>query len=237
VPNRFLEVENVNVSFGTGSARVRVLRDVSLSFEPGTLSLVMGPSGSGKTTLLSLLGCLLSPDEGSVFVDGVAVGPLNESQRTALRQSKISFVFQAFRLFHSLSAIDNVALGFEIRNAARSGRMEKARDLLLQFGLGDKLNQKPKQLSPGEKQRVAIARALAGNPPILLADEPTASLDADAGRNICRILRNQVEEHGRTVVVVSHDPRWKKFADRSITLCDGRVELFAETVDEEVGVL
>jgi len=102
--------------------------------------------------------------------------------------------------------------------------MEMARDLLVRFGLGDKLNQEPNELSPGEKQRVAIARALAGNPPILLADEPTASLDAHAGRSICHILRNQVDDHGRTVVVVTHDPRWQEFADRTITLCDGQVK-------------
>jgi putative ABC transport system ATP-binding protein len=224
VPNPFLGVEGARVSFGKGDARVPALLDVSVMFKRGTLSLVMGPSGSGKTTLLSMLGCLLSPDEGAVFVDGVTVNTLTEAERTMIRQKKISFVFQAFRLFHSLSAIDNVALGFEIRDAAASGRMEMARDLLLQFGLGDKLNQEPNELSPGEKQRVAIARALAGNPAILLADEPTASLDAQAGRNICKILRNQVDEHGRTVVVVSHDPRWREFADRTITLCDGQVE-------------
>jgi putative ABC transport system ATP-binding protein len=230
VPNHFLGVEGASVSFGQGEASVCALRDVSLTFERGTLSLLMGPSGSGKTTLLSMLGCLLSPDEGTVFVDGAAVNGLSEAERTVIRQQKISFVFQAFRLFHSLSALDNVALGFEIRDAAASGRKEMARDLLLQFGLGDKLHQEPNELSPGEKQRVAIARALAGNPPILLADEPTASLDAEAGKNICNILRRQVDEHGRTVVVVSHDSRWEKFADRTVTLCDGKVE-------EEVGVL
>jgi len=224
VPDRFLRVESASVSFGKGEARVRALRGVSLSFERGTLVLVMGPSGSGKTTLLSMLGCLLSPDEGTVFVDGVAVNELTEPQKTAIRQKKISFVFQAFRLFHSLSALDNVAVGFEIRDPGAPRRMEMARDLLLQFGLGNKLHQDPNELSPGEKQRVAIARALAGNPPILLADEPTASLDAKAGKNICEILRNQVNEHGRTVVVVSHDPRWREFADRTITLCDGQVE-------------
>lgn len=222
--NPFLGVERTSVSFGQAEARVQVLHDVSLSFELGTLSLVMGPSGSGKTTLLSMLGCLLSPDEGLVFVDGVVVNELREAERTAIRQKKIGFVFQAFRLFHSLNALDNVALGFEIRDPASSGPKEMARDLLLQFGLGDKLHQEPHELSPGEKQRVAIARALAGNPPILLADEPTASLDAEAGRNICQILRSQVDEQGRTIVVVSHDPRWEKFADRTIALCDGRVE-------------
>jgi putative ABC transport system ATP-binding protein len=224
VPNPFLGLENATVSFGKGQAQVRALRDVSLSFERGTLSLVMGPSGSGKTTLLSMLGCLLSPDNGDVFVEGEAVNKLSEAERTSIRQRKVSFVFQAFRLFHSLSAIDNVALGFEIRDAQEARRMELSRELLVQFGLGEKLNQEPNELSPGEKQRVAIARALAGNPPILLADEPTASLDAEAGKNICEILRGQVDQGGRTVVVVSHDPRWKKFADRIITLSDGQVE-------------
>jgi putative ABC transport system ATP-binding protein len=223
VPDQFLAVEDARISFGEGDARVRALRGVSVTFERGTLSLVMGPSGSGKTTLLSLLGCLLSPDEGAVFVDGVAVNALSGSEKTVLRRKKISFVFQAFRLLHSLSAIDNVALGLEIRDGKRADRMTIARELLLQFGLGDKLNREPNQLSPGEKQRVAIARALAGNPPILLADEPTASLDAEAGRNICQILRSQVDQQGRTVVVVSHDPRWKEFADRTITLSDGQI--------------
>lgn len=224
MPNHFLGVEGASVSFGKGGAQIHALRDVSLTFQRGTLTLVMGPSGSGKTTLLSMLGCLLSPDEGTVFVDGEAVNQLTEAEKTAIRQKKISFVFQAFRLFHSLSAIDNVALGFEIREPGESRRMEMARDLLVQFGLEGKLSQEPNELSPGEKQRVAIARALAGNPPILLADEPTASLDAKAGRNICEILRNQVDQHGRTIVVVSHDPRWRQFADRAITLCDGRLE-------------
>jgi putative ABC transport system ATP-binding protein len=223
VPNHFLGVEGASVSFGKGDASVRALQDISLNFERGTLSLVMGPSGSGKTTLLSMLGCLLSPDKGTVFVDGIAVNQLTESEKAAIRQKKISFVFQAFRLFHSLTALDNVAVGFEIREPSEPRRMEMARDLLLQFGLGDKLHQEPNELSPGEKQRVAIARALTGNPPILLADEPTASLDVTAGRNICEILRHQADQHGRTVVVVSHDPRWRKFADRTITLCDGHV--------------
>jgi putative ABC transport system ATP-binding protein len=224
VPDQFLAVEDARISFGEGDARVRALRGVSVTFERGTLSLVMGPSGSGKTTLLSLLGCLLSPDEGAVFVDGVAVNELCGSEKTVLRRKKISFVFQAFRLLHSLSAIDNVALGLEIRDRKRADRMAIARELLLQFGLGDKLNREPNELSPGEKQRVAIARALAGNPPIVLADEPTASLDAEAGRNICQILRSQVDQNGKTVVVVSHDPRWREFADRTITLSDGQIK-------------
>ena len=220
----FLGVDNVSVSFGKGAAQVQALRNATLAFEPGTLSLIMGPSGSGKTTLLSVLGCLLSPDEGSVFVDGILVNGLTENEKTAIRRNKIGFVFQAFRLLHSLSAIDNVALGFELRDPGRAARMATARDLLAQFGLEHKLHHEPDDLSPGEKQRVAIARALIGNPSILVADEPTASLDAAAGRNICQILRRQVDQNHKTVVVVSHDARWREFAGRTITLCDGQIQ-------------
>ena len=224
MPDKFLAVEDAHVSFGNGDAQVRALRGISASFERGALSLVMGPSGSGKTTLLSLLGCLLSPDDGTVFVDGVLVNALNGEQKAALRRTKIGFVFQSFRLLHSLSALDNVCLGLEIRDPKQPERMTTARELLVHFGLGDKLNHEPDGLRPGEKQRVAIARALAGKPPILLADEPTASLDAEAGRNICQILRNQVEQHGKTVVVVSHDSRWQEYAHRTIILSDGQIK-------------
>jgi putative ABC transport system ATP-binding protein len=167
---------------------------------------------------------LLSPDQGEVFIDGTEVSRLNEDRKTALRGQKIGFVFQSFRLLHSISALDNVALGLEIRERARPDRNSIARELLQQFGLGDKLDREPDGLSPGEKQRVAIARALAGDPPILLADEPTASLDAGAGKNICEILRNQAEKNGKTVVVVSHDPRWEEYASRVIVLRDGEIQ-------------
>jgi putative ABC transport system ATP-binding protein len=224
VPERFLGVEGATVSFGKGATQLCALRDVSLMFQRGTLNLIMGPSGSGKTTLLSLLGCLLSPDHGTVFIEDIAVNGLNEAERTAIRKKRISFVFQAFRLFHSLSAIDNVALGFELRGGMQQDRLAKAQALLERFGLGKKIHQEPNELSPGEKQRVAIARALAGDPPIILADEPTASLDALAGKNICEILRSQVDESGKTVVVVSHDPRWLDYADRTISISYGQVE-------------
>ena len=204
------------------------LESTSVAFEPGTLSLIMGPSGSGKTTLLSLLGCLLTPDEGSVFIDGTAVHQLAEDARAAIRREKISFVFQAFRLLHSLSAIDNVALGLQFREQPCPDRLQIARDLLAQFGLERKLNHEPNELSPGEKQRVAVARAIIGNPQIVLADEPTASLDTEAARNICRILRNEVDQNGRTIVVVTHDSEWQKFADRTVTLSRGHVAEYLE---------
>jgi len=211
------------MSYGSGSTRVRALDDVSLSFAPGTLNLIMGPSGSGKTTLLSLLGCLLTPDAGSVFVDGTEVTTLDERERTDLRRGRIGFIFQAFRLFHSLSAFENVMIAAEIGGIRDQQSSEAARESLEKLGLGDKLHLKPNALSGGEKQRVAIARALLPNPKILLADEPTAALDASAGRQIGEILRDLAVQQKRTIVVVSHDHRWANFSHRTVLLEDGRL--------------
>jgi len=211
------------MSYGSNGTRVRALNDVSLTFGTGTLTLIMGPSGSGKTTLLSLLGCLLTPDNGSVFVDGEEVTALDERERTELRRAQIGFIFQAFRLFHSLSAFENVMIAAEIGGTRDQASSDAARQLLENLGLGDKLHLKPKALSGGEKQRVAIARALLPNPKILLADEPTAALDASAGRKIGEILRDLAVEQKRTIVVVSHDHRWANFAHRTLVLEDGRL--------------
>ena len=211
------------MSYGSNGTRVRALNDVSLTFGTGTLTLIMGPSGSGKTTLLSLLGCLLTPDNGSVFVDGEEVTALDERERTELRRAQIGFIFQAFRLFHSLSAFENVMIAAEIGGTRDQASSDAARQLLENLGLGDKLHLKPKALSGGEKQRVAIARALLPNPKILLADEPTAALDASAGRQIGEILRDLAVEQKRTIVVVSHDHRWANFAHRTLVLEDGRL--------------
>ena len=211
------------MSYGSNGTRVRALDDVSLTFGTGTLTLIMGPSGSGKTTLLSLLGCLLTPDNGSVFVDGAEVTVLDERERTELRRALIGFIFQAFRLFHSLSAFENVMIAAEIGGTRDHASSDAARQLLENLGLGDKLHLKPNALSGGEKQRVAIARALLPNPKILLADEPTAALDASAGRQIGEILRDLAVEQKRTIVVVSHDHRWANFAHRTVVLEDGRL--------------
>ena len=202
---------------------MRALDDVSLSFDAGALTLIMGPSGSGKTTLLSLLGCLLTPDSGTVVVDGAEVTSLDAKERTELRRHRIGFVFQAFRLFHSLSAFENVMLASEIAGSRDGKSSASAQELLENLGLGDKLHLKPNALSGGEKQRVAIARALLPNPKILLADEPTAALDSTAGRQIGEILRDLAEQQKRTVVVVSHDHRWASFAHRTVALEDGRL--------------
>ena len=218
---RNLAVERVSVSFGSKSTRILALNDVSVSFVPGELTLVMGPSGSGKTTLLSLLGCLLSPEQGSVFVEGMNVTHLPESERAGLR-CRIGYIFQSFRLFHSLTALENVLLCAEI-SGKRHTQAPEARRFLASVGLGAKQHLKPDALSGGEKQRVAICRALLANRCFILADEPTASLDFQAGQQIREILSQVSHEQGRTVVVVSHDPRWKSCANRVVVLENGRI--------------
>ena len=218
---KMVSVKNVTLCYGPASNRFRALDDVSLDFAPGSLTVVSGPSGSGKTSLLSVMACLVSPDAGSVAIDGQDTGKLNQSGRARLRAEKIGFVFQAFRLFKSLSALENVELGARIAGEPPNRSLARAR--LIEFGLGHRLDECPDALSGGEKQRVAIARALIHDPPIILADEPTASLDSHAGERICELLRRVAEELGRTVVVVTHDQRWAGFANRIVTLSDGRV--------------
>jgi putative ABC transport system ATP-binding protein len=187
------------------------------------VTLIVGPSGSGKTTLLSVLGCLLKPQEGSVLVNGTDVTELSEQERTRLRREQIGFIFQSFRLFKSLSALENVMLAMEISGGGGYQAREKAEQLLTTMGLGQKLHLKPDELSGGEKQRVAIARALMREPKIILADEPTASLDSKTGELITRILHDIAEVQQRTVVIVSHDERLRVFARNIVGLRDGKV--------------
>ena len=219
-----LSVERVGVTHGVGNASMRALSDVSLSFPAGSLTLVMGPSGSGKTTLLSVLGCLLRPDDGAVFVNGRDVTMATEEERTTIRRDQLGFVFQAFRLFESLTALENVVLSLEIAGQNGEQSREKAERCLDLLEMADKKHLKPAELSGGEKQRVAIARALMRDPKILLADEPTASLDSQTGMLIAGILQGIAREQHRTVVVVSHDERLRAFATNVVSLRDGRVE-------------
>jgi putative ABC transport system ATP-binding protein len=223
VPEAQVAVENVSVFYGPAHARAKAVNDVSLALNPGTLTLIMGPSGSGKTTLLSVFGALLRPDTGRVYLNGSDISTLDEDERTRLRRDHIGFIFQAFRLLHALSALDNVLIAKDVRGERSAEDRESAVNALTELGLGSKLNLKPNELSGGEKQRVAIARALLGNPNVLLADEPTASLDSQSGTQICELLRKLSDERQYTTVVVSHDPRWTKFADRVVVLEDGRV--------------
>ena len=218
-----LSVERINVTVGNGEAAVRALSDVSLAFPAGMVTLIVGPSGSGKTTLLSVLGCLLRPQEGLVLMNGNDVTKISEQERTSIRREQIGFIFQSFRLFKSLTAVENVMLAMEISGVKGRQAREKAEKLLGTLGLGEKKDLKPDELSGGEKQRVAIARALMREPKIILADEPTASLDSNNGEVITRILHDIAEVEGRTVVIVSHDERLRVFARNIVGLRDGRV--------------
>jgi putative ABC transport system ATP-binding protein len=218
-----LAVENINLTYGTGRAAVRALDDVSLKFQAGQLVLVMGPSGSGKTTLLSILGCLLKPDSGRVLMMGQNVTNLKEDERGKLRQKNIGYIFQAFRLFRSLSALDNVLLAMEISGRKGHEAKEVALQALEEVGLADRAHLKPKELSGGEKQRVAIARALINEAPIILADEPTASLDGKSGNQIAEMMLDIAETQKRLVVVVSHDPRIVAFGHRIVKMQDGQL--------------
>ncbi len=223
MPDAALVADRVNITYGSGRASVPALRDVSVSFRSGQLVLVMGPSGSGKTTLLSALGCILVPDAGDVRVRGRSVRGLSEPERAELRRQNIGYVFQAFRLFRALSALDNLLLSLDIDGQRGSSAKQRAEEGLAAVGLADKAGLKPGELSGGEKQRVAIARALINDPPIVLADEPTASLDWGSGEGIAAMLLRIASERGKLVIVVTHDPRMTPFGQRLVHMADGRV--------------
>lgn len=218
-----IEMHGVEKRFGEGELATWALRGIDLSVARGELLILAGPSGSGKTTLLSILGCLLAPTKGRVRIFGEEVSALRERELPAVRLARIGFVFQGHNLIASLSACDNVALPLRMRGlGARSARRE-AEALLARVGLADRAGALPSELSGGQRQRVAVARALAGDPPLILADEPTASLDAETGRSVSEILRTLCAERGATCIVVTHDERIFHLADRLVHIEDGRI--------------
>ena len=222
-----------------GATELRALHDVDLEVRAGELTLLMGPSGSGKTTLLSILGCILRASAGNLEVLGEQVSSLPESELPRIRREAIGFVFQGFNLFPTLTAAENVALALDVRGKRGSVVKKRAEELLSEVGLVEKAGSWPADLSGGQKQRVAIARALAGDPLILLADEPTAALDSTSGRTVIELLQRLARLHGRAVVMVTHDPRVLPFGDRIIHLEDGRIvreEGHAVEVSETQGI-
>src|SRR5215468_2363394 len=224
-----IRAEGITKVYGEGSAAFRALSDVDLEVRAGELTLLMGPSGSGKTTLLSILGCILRASEGSLEILGQRVEGLAERELPRIRREAIGFVFQGFNLFPALTAMENVALALDVRGIGRAKAEERAAQLIREVGLEQKGKSYPADLSGGQEQRVAIARALAGDPPIVLADEPTAALDSTSGKNVIELLQRLAHEHGRAVAMVTHDPRVLSYGDRIIHLEDGRI------VGEETG--
>ena len=218
-----LVARDVHKSFGAGPHLSPVLRGVGMEASRGETVFLVGPSGSGKTTFLSILGCILTPDRGSVQVLGQEIGRMTPEALTAFRRDNLGFIFQSYNLFPTLSALDNVCLALTMRQVTLRKARARATDLLNQVGLWHRRNARPSQLSGGECQRVAVARALADDPAVVFADEPTASLDAENGQAAMALLTRLVRERGVTLVVVTHDNRIFAHADRILRLEDGRM--------------
>lgn len=222
-PLRAIDARQVTKVFGQGALAFRALTDVDFAVDAGELVMLVGPSGSGKTTLLSIIGCVLTATSGEVELFGQPIAHLRERQLPAFRSALIGFIFQGHNLLSSLTARDNVAMVSRLRGQHRAAANREAEQLLARVGLSDKLKSYPAQLSGGQQQRVAVARALAGAPPLLLADEPTAALDAKTGLEVTELLVALCRERGTTIVIVTHDNRIFHLADRIVGIEDGRI--------------
>ncbi len=212
---------NLTRIFGEGEAAVRALDDVTVEFPRGLFTAIMGPSGSGKSTLMHLLAGLDRPTSGTVMVDGVSLGELDDAELTELRRDKFGFVFQFFNLLPVLTAQENILLPLKL--AGRDADPERERMLVNAVKLGDRLTHRPSELSGGQQQRVAIARALVSEPAVVFADEPTGNLDSKSGDEVLSLLRRAVDEFGQTVVMVTHDAQAAAIADRVLMLVDGHI--------------
>jgi putative ABC transport system ATP-binding protein len=219
-----LETQAVSKVYGEGASRVVALDGATLALYPGQVLLIMGPSGSGKTTLLSVMGCILRPTAGRVIVAGKLVSDLREDALPDIRRRYFGFVFQSFNLFSTLTAQENVEVVLRMKGTAKHAVATQSMALLERVGLGRRARAYPRDLSGGEKQRTALARALAGEPPVVLADEPTANLDSRTGRAVLGLLRQITREKGKAVAIVSHDAKARDLADRVIAMEDGRLQ-------------
>jgi putative ABC transport system ATP-binding protein len=218
-----VQTQNLTKIYGSGPTAVTALDHVNLNIHEGEFVAIMGPSGCGKSTLLHLLGGLDTPSNGEVLIDGASIGKMPDDQLTEMRRRRIGFVFQFFNLIPVLSAAENAALPVTLDGVKPVDANAKAREWLARFGLGERLSNRPDQLSGGEQQRVAIARALVAEPSLILADEPTGNLDTHSGDEIASLLRDVSKQYNRTIVMVTHDPRIAAYADRIIFLKDGMV--------------
>ena len=227
--NPILSLRDVRRTYG--QPPVAACAGVSLDVDYGEFVAIVGPSGSGKSTLLNLIGTLDRPSSGTVEIDGVDVGSLGDTRLSALRANRIGFVFQQFHLADGVNAVDNVADGLLYNGVPRSERRRRARSALERVGLGHRLDHRPHQMSGGERQRVAIARAVVGDPPLLLADEPTGNLDSASGASIVELL-HELHRQGTTVIVITHDNELAAKLPRQIAIRDGRV--VGDSREEEI---
>lgn len=218
-----IRVHGLTKRYGDGETSFLALRGIDLTVAKGEILFVTGPSGSGKTTLLSIIGCVLKPTDGRAEVLGVDVGATREGKLAAFRRQSLGFIFQGHNLLASQDAIGNVRLPLMLNGVSSAEATRRAIEELQAVGLGDKLDRLPRDLSGGQRQRVAVARATASRPPLVLADEPTASLDAQSGRDVMDLLTRLARERGTTVLVVTHDNRIFPYADRVVAIEDGHL--------------
>jgi putative ABC transport system ATP-binding protein len=225
-----VEAINVTKTYMLGKVPVEALRGVNLKVEAGDFVAILGPSGSGKSTMLNLIGALDKPTSGTLLIDGVDIGKLNDNQLAELRL-KIGFVFQFFNLIPRLTAHDNVELSMSIANMSKAERKKRAIDLLETVGLKDRINHKPAELSGGQQQRVAIARALANNPKFLLLDEPTGNVDSKTANEVLTLIKKLNVENKVSIIMVTHDQHLAREATRTVQMFDG--EITTEVVNEQ----
>lgn len=224
--------KDVEMVFKSGQQRFQVLKGINLDIPSGDIQLLMGPSGSGKTTLLSILAGLLTPTAGKVYLMGTEITGMSQQRLAQFRLQNIGFIFQNFNLFPALTARENVELVLNVKGIRGRTAGHQAQLLLDKVGVGKEAFLKPGDLSGGQKQRVAIARALAGNPKLIMADEPTAALDSRSGHNVIELLRYLAKEEGCTVLMVTHDPRILDVADRIAYLEDGVLKQYSNGESE-----
>jgi putative ABC transport system ATP-binding protein len=218
-----LKLDNVWKIYKMGEVEVSALKGVSLEINQGDFLAITGSSGSGKSTMMNLVGCLDLPSRGSIFLDGKDISRLMESELAQIRGKKIGFIFQQFNLIPNLTALENVMLPLEFQDIPAADAAKKATRLLEMVGLGERMNHHPSQLSGGQQQRVAIARSLSNDPDVVLADEPTGNLDSRAGSDVISLLEELWENHGKTIIMVTHDLNLAKRARRKIQLKDGEI--------------
>jgi putative ABC transport system ATP-binding protein len=227
-----LEVKNVVKTFPSDSGEIRAVDDVSFAVESGEFVALVGPSGSGKTTMLSILAALLTPTEGQVLIDGVDLAQMSESERVVLRRQKIGFTFQSNNLIPYLTAQENVELMIRLNNKFDRAAKVRSSELLARLGLAERLNNLPAQMSGGQQQRVAIARALIHAPTVVLADEPTASLDTERAFQVVQTFAALIHENNRAGIMVTHDLRMCKHVDRILQMRDGKLVQIYDTHEE-----
>jgi len=216
------ELRDTSKHYGRDATLVHALEQVSLSFEPGEFTVISGPSGSGKTTLLNMVGCLDVPTSGTVLIEDHDVSRLGSRALAKIRANRIGFIFQSFNLIPVLTAVENVELALQL-SGHDGNRRQKAMELLAAVGLGDMMRRRPNQLSGGQQQRVAVARALVKSPALVIADEPTANLDTENGRQVLEIMQKMNAERGVTFLFSTHEKMVIDMARRVVTLQDGRV--------------